>query len=102
VQLPADVVSPGTVFHADQAGWDVGQPLRDPGPGSLIHSTIVPLAPGACLIRIQSQNGILTLLACGNLAFMSGSAYENRSRRLNEGGVSTIWMSRASGESGQK
>ncbi len=35
LELTADVVSAGTGLHANQARWDIGQPLRELGPGEL-------------------------------------------------------------------
>ncbi len=53
-ELAADVVGSGTGLHADQAGWDVGQPLRELGAGKLD-----PQHDGAALILADEVETVL-------------------------------------------
>ena len=62
LELAADVVSPGTGLHADQAGWDIGQPLRELGAGELDPQhdrTALILADKmeAVLAQVDAQGG---------------------------------------------
>ena len=55
LELAADVVGSGAGFHADQARWDVGQPLRELGPGELEAQQ-----DGAALILTDEVEAVLT------------------------------------------
>jgi hypothetical protein len=54
LELAADVVGAGTGFHADQAGWDVGQALSELGPGELD-----PQHDGTALILTDEMEAVL-------------------------------------------
>jgi hypothetical protein len=54
LELTADVVGARTGFHADQARWDVGQALRELGPGELEAQH-----DGAALILTDEVEAIL-------------------------------------------
>jgi hypothetical protein len=62
LQLPADVVGPGAGLPADQAGWNVGQALRELGPGELEAqhdgaALILADKVEAVLAQIDTQGG---------------------------------------------
>jgi hypothetical protein len=54
LELAGDVVGSGTGLHADQAGWEVGQPLRELGAGELD-----PQHDGAALILADQMEAVL-------------------------------------------
>jgi hypothetical protein len=54
LKLAADMVSPGTGFHADQARREVGQPLRELRAGDLD-----PQHDGAALILTDQVEAVL-------------------------------------------
>jgi hypothetical protein len=62
LELAADVVSAGAGLHADQAGWDVRQSLRELGPGELEAqhdgtALILTDEVEAVLAQIDAQGG---------------------------------------------
>ena len=54
LELAADVVGPSAGFHADQAGWNVGQALRELGAGELDAQH-----DGAALILADEMEAVL-------------------------------------------
>ncbi len=62
LKLTADVVGAGTGFHADQAGWDISQALRELGSGELDAqhdgtALILTDEVEAVLAQIDAQGG---------------------------------------------
>jgi hypothetical protein len=54
LELAGDVVGSGTGLHADQAGWEVGQPLGELGAGELD-----PQHDGAALVLPDEMKRVL-------------------------------------------